>query len=169
MPPADMQWRARKIAMQAAQLADQTRPMTRKAAITARRGASGAAVWARPRVGRIRAWMAVRAARSSISVQESVGPRVSSMLAATARRLDPPLPPRARRWPKLLAGTALLAAGAAAAGAIAMRGKSRAMPLQMPQRQAAGSTAERSSVLNHGTQERKPMADSEVDGLSRTR
>ncbi len=58
--------------MQASKLADQARPMGRRAALTARRGAGGAASWARPRVGRVRAWMAVRASRGSISVQENV-------------------------------------------------------------------------------------------------
>src|SRR5215472_13803713 len=127
MPAADMQWRARKIAMHASKLADQARPMTMRAAVTARRGATGAAGWARPRVGRMRAWMAVRAARGSVSVQESVAPRISAMLASAARRLDPPRP-RARRWPKVLAGTELLAAGAAAATALAMRNRARPKP-----------------------------------------
>src|SRR5215467_13232726 len=90
MPAADMQWRARKIAMQASKLADQARPLTKSAALTARRRAGTAANWARPRVGRVRAWMAVKAARGSVSVQETVAPRVAAMLAATARKLDPP-------------------------------------------------------------------------------
>jgi hypothetical protein len=173
MPAADMQWRARKIAMQAAKLADQAGPMGRRAATTARLGANGAAGWAKPRVGRVRAWMAVRATRGSISVQESVAPRVSSLLAATARRLDPP-GPQARRWPKVLAGTALLAAGAAAATAMAMRGKSRAMPYPVPQRGSAGaSTDQRSSMVNPNAEAeraRKERArkETEVNGLSRT-
>ena len=89
MPAADMQWRARKIALQASRLADQARPMTKKATITARRGAGITTSWAKPRVGRVRAWMAVRAARGSISVQEHVAPRVSSVLATAARKPRP--------------------------------------------------------------------------------
>ena len=167
MPAADMQWRARKIAMHASKLADQTRPMTKRAALTARQGATGAAGWARPRVGRVRAWMAVRAARGSVSVQENVAPRVSSVLAGVARRLDPPKP-QARRWPKVLAGTALLAAGAAAATAMAMRKKARPAPSPMPTRQPSkGASDPRSSVLNPSAETDRAMAD--TNGVSRTR
>jgi hypothetical protein len=169
VPAADMQWRARKIAMQASKLANNAGPMTRRAAMTAGHGAGGAASWAKPRVGRARAWMAVRAARGSVSVQESVAPRVSSVLAAAARRLDPPRP-QARRWPKVLAGTALLAAGAAAATAMAMRNRSRAMPRPVTPRQPAkGSSDQRSTAIKPTAQAQRPMSESEVNGLSRTR
>lgn len=169
MPSADMQWRARKIAMQASKLANQAGPVTRKATMTARQGAGGAADWARPRVGRVRAWMAVRAARGSVSVQESIGPRISSMLAAAARKLDPPKQ-RGRRWPRVLAGTALLAAGAAAATAMAMRNRQRAMPPPMPPRSPArGASEQPSNVLNPSADAERSVAESEVNGLSRTR
>ncbi len=175
MPAADMQWRARKIAMQASRLADQARPMTKMATTTARRSAGDAFGWAKPRVGRVRAWMAVRAARGSVSVQENVAPAVSSVLAAAARRLDPPRAQR-RRWPKVLAGTALLAAGAAAATAMAMRNKSharsRSMTRPMPQRPPAparGSSDQRSRPLNPTTESERTKADSGVNGLSRAR
>jgi hypothetical protein len=169
MPTADMQWRARKIAMQASRLADQATPMTKRAAMTARRSAGGAAGWAKPRVGRVRAWMAVRAARGSVSVQENVAPAISSVLAAAARRLDPPKQ-QTRRWPKVLAGTALLAAGAAAATAMALRSKSRArsMTRPMPPRQPAGTApGQRSHVVNTETERTK--AEAGVNGLSRAR
>ncbi len=169
MPTADMQWRARKIAMQASRLADQATPMTKRAAMTARRGAGGAAGWAKPRVGRVRAWMAVRAARGSVSVQENVAPAISSVLAAAARRLDPPKQ-QTRRWPKVLAGTALLAAGAAAATAMAMRNKSRArsMARPMPPRQPAGTApGQRSQAVN--TEAERSKAEAGVNGLSRAR
>jgi hypothetical protein len=175
MPAADMQWRARKIAMQAAKLADQARPMTKSAALTARRRAGTAASWAGPKVGRFRAWMAVRATRSSVAVQDTVAPRVAAMLAATARRLDPPKP-RSRRMPKMLAGTALLAAGAAAAAAMAMRNRQRFVP-PMPRPKpgatpssAAGRPAEQpGTVLNPGAEAERAQSKSDVNGLSRSR
>lgn len=149
--------------MHASKLADQARPMTKKATITA-------AGWAKPRVGRARAWMAVRAARGSISVQESVAPRVSSMLAGVARRLDPPKP-QTRRWPKVLAGTALLAAGAAAATAMAMRSRARKKPPPMSRRQPSNVSTvapdQRSKVLNPSAEAERAMAD--TNGMSRTR
>jgi hypothetical protein len=169
MPTADMQWRARRIALRAAKLADQAAPLSRRAARTAKSGAGSAAIWAKPRVGRVRAWMAVRAARSSVSVQENIGPKISSVLAATARRLDPPRP-QSRRWPKVLAGTALLAAGAAAAAAMAMRKRSQATPRPVPPRKPASSNGgQRTTVLNPNVQTQRPKSESEVNGLSRTR
>ncbi len=169
VPAADMQWRARKIAMQASKLADQAGPMTKSAARNARQRAGTAADWARPRVGRVRAWMAVRAARGSVSVQETVAPRLSAMLAATARRLDPPKP-RSRRFPKVLAGTALLAAGAAAAAAMAMRNRQRIMPSAMPPRSPARGTAEQpATVLNPSAEKERARREAEVNGLSHTR
>ena len=91
------------------------------------------------------------------------------MLAATARRLDPPRP-QTRRWPKVLAGTALLAAGAAAATAMAMRSKSRGTPPPlMPRQPAKGSTSERRSTMVNPAQSQRGGAESEVNGLSRSR
>ncbi|HEX9034182.1 MAG TPA: hypothetical protein VF834_20255 [Streptosporangiaceae bacterium] len=168
MPTADMQRRAQKLAMQASRLADQAGPMTRKAKTTARQGAGSAANWARPRVGHARTWLAVRAARGSVSVQDSIAPRISSMLAATARRLDPPRQSAQRRWPKLMAGTALLAAGAAAAMAMAMRGRQRSVPPPMPPRPPARG-GQPSTVLNPSAEAERAGQESEVNGLSRTR
>lgn len=164
MPAADMQWRARKIALQASKLAEQATPLTRKAAASARYGAGEAAKWARPRVGRLRAWAAARAARGSVAVQETVAPKVSSMLAATARRLDPP-PARSRRWPKVVAGTALLVAGAAAATAMAARRNPRPMGTRPRQR----TPSERSDVLNPSAEAERARSQADVNGLSRTR
>lgn len=170
MPAADMQWRARKLAIQASKLADQAGPMTRKAATTARQSAGGAASWARPRVGRLRAWMAVRAAHGSVAVQENFAPRVSAMLAATARRLDPPKQRSSRRWPKVLAGTALLAAGAAAATALALRRRPAGLGMPVPARPSARSGAEPvSSVVSPSTDAERAKKEAEVNGLSRTR
>jgi hypothetical protein len=167
MPAADMQWRARKIALHASRLADQARPMTKKATMTAQRGAGMTATWAKPRVGRVRAWMAVRAARGSISVQEHVAPRVSSVLASAARRLDPPVP-QARRWPKVLAGTALLAAGAAAATAMAMRSKSKAMPTGQRSKPAKGASDQSGTMMNPSADKQRDLSQPGVNGLSRT-
>jgi len=168
MPPADMQWRARKIAMQAAKLADQAGPASKRAAMTARRGAGGAAEWARPRVSVARSWMAARAARGSVSVQETVAPRLSAMLATVARRLDPPQP-KARRWPRAMAGLTLLAAGGAAAAAMALRSRQRAMPPPMPPQPSPRGSGQQSTVLNPSAEADRAKTEAEVNGLSRTR
>jgi hypothetical protein len=167
MPAADMQWRARKIAMQASKLADQAGPATKKVAVTARQQAGGAANWAKPRVGRVRAWMAVRASRGSMSVQDSLAPKVSAMLATAARKLDPPKP-KSRRLPKVFAGTALLAAGAAAATAMAIRNRQRAMPPPVP-KPANRAAGQPSSALNGGPNADRSKAETGANGMSRTR
>lgn len=155
-----MQRLAKKMSEQASKLAEQAGPMAKSAATTARLGAGTTAEWARPHVHRGRAWLAVRARRGSVSVKESVGPKVSEMLATTARKLDPPAR-RARRLPKVLAALALLAAGAAAAGAMAMRNRQGILPIPMPPRQAT-SPEESGDVLS-------PGSESTVDGLSRSK
>jgi len=170
--PADMQRRAKKIATQASQLADEARPMTEKAkknaqrgAETAKRGAASANEWAKPRVNGARAWMAVRAARGSVAVQETVAPKVSDLMATAAKKLDPPKR-RARRLPKILAGLALLAAGAAAAAAVAMRNK-RTMTSTMPPPPPMPPSSDATEGNVAGTGQTDPSA-SDVDGYSRT-
>jgi hypothetical protein len=171
MPAADVQRRAAKIAMQASNLADQARPITKNAAMSAKRRAGSAAEWAGPKVVTIRTWMAVRAARGSVSVQESMAPKIAAMLEATARRLDPPKP-RSRRVPKILAGAALFAAGCAAAAALAMRNREALMPPPAPRRPTPASrgTGEQSSTMtNQGAEGEHATSKSEVNGLSRSR
>jgi hypothetical protein len=119
---ADLQMRARKLADQASKLADQAGPTTQRFAMTAKQGAGSTAEWAKPHVDRARIWMAVQATNGSTSVQETLAPKLSSMLSSAALKLDPPKP-RSRRWPKILAGISLLGAGGAAAAAVAMRSK----------------------------------------------
>jgi hypothetical protein len=165
MPATELQWRARKIAMQASNLADRAGPMTRSAALTARRRADIAAGWAKPRVNCARSWMAVRAARGSVSMREVVGPQVAAMLAMAAKRLEPPKR-RSRVMPTVLAGTALLAAGAAAVTAVSMRNRNAMRSMAMPPR-TASSTADQSAMLSPEAE--RERRDADVDGLSRTR
>jgi hypothetical protein len=169
MPAADVQRRATKIAMQASKLADQARPITMNAAMSAKRRAGSAAEWAGPKVITIRTWMAVRAARGSVSVQESMAPKLAAMLEATARRLEPPKP-RSRRMPKIVAGAAILAAGCAAAAAMAMRNREPLMPPPVPPRPTPASTGtgEPSTVMNQSAEAERAMSKSDVDGMSHT-
>jgi hypothetical protein len=173
MPVADMQWQAQKIAKQAARLADQARPMTAKAASSARQGAGSAKVWATPKVSRIRSLMATGAAKSSVSVQQTVAPRVSAMLAATARKLDPPMQKtQARRWPKLIAGMTLLAAAGAAAAALQMRKSRPAASMPPPPRPPKNKTDTNDpsvKVLNPSADADFAMREAEMNGLSRSK
>jgi hypothetical protein len=172
--PAEMQRRARRIATQASKLADQARPMTKAASTSAKRGAGTAADWARPHVIRARTWMAVGASRGSVAVQDKVAPKVSAMMAAAAKRLDPPKR-RSSRLPKLLAGTALLAAGAAAATAMAIRNRTgiRTMPPPPMPSQTPGATSSGTSgqptVPDPSADSARSRREADVNGLSRTR
>ena len=103
-------------------------------------------------------------------MQETVAPKVSAIMATAARKLDPPKP-KSRRLPKVLAGIALLAAGAAAAAAMAIRNKrmmSTLPPTPMPSRTPSG-TAGQPTVLDAGAEPAASQRESEVDGVSRTR
>jgi hypothetical protein len=96
-------------------------PIVKTAGMATRDSARNAAAWAAPRVNGARAWTAPRIERSGLAIKDTIAPKISETLTATARRVDVNAPrpgvtaPR-RRWPKVVAGTALLAAvGAAAA------------------------------------------------------
>jgi hypothetical protein len=67
--------------------------------------------------------------RTGHAVVERVAPKVSDILVATARRMEPDQPPRRRRWPRVLAAAMTLAtAGVAAAVARSRRNSSTAYP-----------------------------------------
>jgi len=94
-------------------------PMVKTAGTTARDSARGAAAWAAPRVNGARAWTAPRIERSGLAIKDTIAPKISETLTATARRVDVTTPsldvaaPR-KRWPRVVAGTAILAAVGAA-------------------------------------------------------
>jgi hypothetical protein len=179
MPSTEMQHQARKLAAQASKLAEQAGPATKQAAKmaqegarhgarTARQGAGQAAEWARPQVSRARVWMAARAASGSVSVQENVAPKVSSMLATAARRLDPPQT-KTRRWPRIMLRTTVLAASAAAI-AVVLRARSRSTTDPSSSEPPTGATVARPApVPDQATESDRPMAESEFNGISRTR
>jgi hypothetical protein len=102
--------RAREAAVRLQPAAGKATPLAKNAARAARHQANTARAWAAPRVG-----------RAGQVVEESVAPKVSSLLSAAARRLEPDKP-RRRRWRKAVG---VSAATAAAAGAFASAVRSR--------------------------------------------
>lgn len=118
--PAGPGGRALHTAKHAVPIAKHAVPIAKQAVLATRHGAEGAMAWARPHVDSARSWAAPRIERTGLAVRDSLAPRISAMLVATARRLDT-TPRPARRWPRLLAGTAMLAAAASAAAAMVMR------------------------------------------------
>jgi hypothetical protein len=103
-------------------------PMVKTAGMVTRDSARGAAAWAAPRVNGARAWTAPRIERSGLAIKDTIAPKISETLTATARRVDVTAPrldvtaPR-RRWPRVVAGTAMLAAVGAAAAIVLRRRK----------------------------------------------
>ena len=97
--------RARQAAAQVKPVAPELKPLARSTGAAARR-----------RVHKTRAWAAPQVEHAGQVLQDSVAPKVSALLSAAARRLEPAKPPR-RRWRKL-AGVAMLAAAASAVAAV---------------------------------------------------
>lgn len=104
--------RARDVTNQASV---QFTPLARSAQLTLGRGMYGARVWAAPRIE-----------RTGVAVQERLAPRVSEMMVSTARRVQPRVVRSRRRWPLVVGGIALLAAGGAAAAVLRSQRRSSA-------------------------------------------
>lgn len=113
--------RAAPIARQAVPIAKQAVPMAKQAGAAARQSAEDVVAWATPHVEGARQWAAPQLERTSVAVRETIAPRISDALVSAAQRLDTTPAPKRRRWPRLLAGTVMLAALASAAAAIAKR------------------------------------------------
>ncbi len=108
--------RARQAAAQVTPAAAELKPLARSTGAAARR-----------RVHKTRAWAAPQVEHAGQVLQDSVAPKVSALLSAAARRLEPAKPPR-RRWRKLAGISMLAAAAAAAAGAVAAVVRNRKKP-----------------------------------------
>lgn len=104
-------------------VAKNARPMAENAARAARDRADSALAWAMPHVDSARVWAAPRVERTGLAVRDTVAPKVSDLMVATARRLEN-APPQPRRWPRRIARLAMLAAAASAIAALAMRRRS---------------------------------------------
>lgn len=121
--------RARLAAAQARLAAAQATAAARNASATASQRAQYAREWATPRITeaiyQARGWAAPRIGQAGQAVGDTVGPKVSEMLATTAQRVDPtpPAPGGSRLWPRLVAVAAVLAAAGGAAVVI-LRGRS---------------------------------------------
>ena len=103
-------------------------PMAKNAGVTARQSAEDAVAWATPRMKDARAWAAPRVEQAGLAVRdkiapaisEKIAPAISDALVEAAHRLDDSAP-RRRRWPRVLAGVAMLAATATAVAAAILR------------------------------------------------
>jgi hypothetical protein len=137
----------------AQQTVAQVVPVAKNAGQAARQGALAARVWAEPQVRAARSWAEpqVRAARSwaaprveqaGLTVRDKIGPTVSSALVEASHRLDvTPQQPRKRRWPRMVAGFAMLAAAASAAAAVFLKRQAEVILTQEDQPMEGGATA----------------------------
>jgi hypothetical protein len=108
--------------------ASQVVPLARNAGLAARQSAEDAVAWAAPRVKDARTWVAPHVEQAGIAVRDKIGPAISEKIAPTissvlveaAHRLDDS-PPRRKRWPRLLAGFAMVAAVGSAVAAVMLR------------------------------------------------
>ncbi len=127
---ASSTWRrARRAAARLQPAADQGTPLVRKAAAAAKRQAD-----------RKRSWAAPHFEQAGRVVQDSIAPKVSSLLSATARRLEP-AKPRRPRWPKLVGASAATAAASAATAVVRSHMKAAAATATTPDQAQAGGTA----------------------------
>ena len=142
---------ARSARRQAQRAATQATPLAKSARETAQQSVHDARVWAAPRVE-----------RSGHAVAERIAPKLSDMLVATARRLEPAPPTRRRRWPKALAGMVMLGVGTAVAAVLRRRG---------PAFSAKPHDSGRPMTAATGPADGRPATDSEtadVNGQVRT-
>jgi len=103
---------AQKAADQIKPVAAQVKPLAKSTGQAARR-----------QLFRTRAWAAPRVERSGKVLQDTVAPKVSSMLSSAADRIDPAKPKRGR-W-RLPVGIATAVTAAASAAAAVLRNRSK--------------------------------------------
>ena len=105
----------------ARQAAAQVKP----AAALVKTVAGSARAAGRRRVYKARVWAAPQVDRSGQVLQDRVAPKVSAVLSAAARRLEPAKPER-RPWRKLAVGSVLTTAASAVAAVVLSRRKPEA-------------------------------------------
>jgi hypothetical protein len=128
------QGRARQLgasqSVRARQAAAQMAPLAKSAQVNAQQGVYNARVWAAPRLDRM-----------GHALQEQVAPKMSTMLSATARKIEPASRTR-RRWPIVAAGMVMIAGGLTAAAVMfSRRSMGSVTPLGRPEDSASPSAA----------------------------
>jgi|GraSoi_2013_60cm_1033757.scaffolds.fasta_scaffold43566_2 hypothetical protein len=149
--------RARQAAVRLQPAADHVMPLARNAGAAAQRQAD-----------RTRSWAAPQVERAGQVVEDSIAPRVSSLLSAAARRLEPAVP-RRPRWRKLVGASAVTAAAGAAAAAV--RSHRKAGAVVAPDQAEAGGTGpatEPAPAMETGNGQRSTSSDVGQNSEART-
>ena len=150
--------RARQAAARLRPAVGRVMPMTKATTAAARRQAD-----------RTRAWAAPQVERAGHVVQDSVAPKVSSMLSAAARGIEPEKP-RRRRWRKVAGVSAATAAVTAVAAAVRgrMNASAAAAPDDLAQAEGEPSAAGTASVMDTGNGQGRPGSHVGLDSAERT-
>jgi hypothetical protein len=114
--------RAADTASQVVPMARSAVPVAKNVGLAAKQSAENAVAWATPRVMGARSWAAPHVEQAGVAVRDKIGPAISSALVETAHRLDA-APQRRKRWPRVLAGFAMVAAVGSAVAAVVLRRK----------------------------------------------
>jgi hypothetical protein len=164
--------RALDTASQVVPMARNAVPKAKTAGLAARQSAEDAMAWAAPRVRDARSWAAPHVEQAGIAVRDKIAPVISEKIAPTisdvlveaAHRLDDTQPQR-KRWPRVLAGLAMIAAAGSAVAAVVLRRKpdfaSSGSQGQVPE---DGNPAEGNGSATASA----PAEDESVNGHNRT-
>jgi hypothetical protein len=122
--------RAVETASQMGPMARNAVPVAKNVGLAAKQSAEDAVAWATPRVMDARSWAAPHVEQAGVAVRdkiapaisEKIAPAISSALVETAHRIDVNQAQR-RRWPRVLAGFAMIAAVGSAVAAVVLRRK----------------------------------------------
>jgi hypothetical protein len=107
--------RVRQTAVRLQPAADKVMPLAKDAGTAVRHQTHKARAWAAPQVG-----------KAGQVVQDNIAPKVSSLLSAAARRLEPDKP-RRRNWRKVAGFSAVAGAASVLAAAVRSRMKASAV------------------------------------------
>ncbi len=153
--------RARDAATQVVPMAKNAVPMAKNVGLTAKQSAEEAVARVAPRVKDARAWAAPQVEQAGLAVRDKIAPAISEKIAPAisdalieaAYRLDNP-EPRPRRWPRVLAGIAMLAAAGTAVAAAVLGRRPTSMDL------GAEGSAAAPGEPEHGATDDKATGDS---------
>ena len=149
---AAVKQRALDTASQVPEMARSAGQTAKTAGLAARQSAEDAIAWAAPRVQDARTWAAPHVEQAGVAVREKIAPAISEKIAPTisaalveaANRIDP-APARRKRWPRVLAGIAMIAAAGSAVAAVMLRRKPDFSSFGTED-QASGGTTQATSV-----------------------
>jgi hypothetical protein len=142
-------------------------PMAKNAGVAARHTAEDAVAWAVPLVHDARAWAAPRVEHAGLAVRDKIAPTIADALLDAAHRLDQPARQR-RRWPRLLAGIAMVAAACSAAAAAILRRQSAETGMEggSSEHGATATEATQDMAAGDGQPSSGPEADDQDSGTN---